>query len=119
MNDHTRPLRTRRLEVVDEDGIPRIRLTASVDGGGRIDLLDADGFERITISGAPDRGAVTLTARPDPDSDAHPTRVELFALDPEPPDRAYVGLELIDTGTTVAGFALYESHPPHPWTAPR
>jgi GAF domain-containing protein len=117
MNDPTRPLRTRRLEVVDEAGVPRIRLTASADDGGQITLLDPDGFERITISAAPDRGAVTLTARTDPD--AHPTRVELFALDPEPPDLAYVGFELIDTGTTVAGFALYQSHPPHPWTAER
>lgn len=109
-------VRTRRVVVVDEAGIGRVRITASKDGESRIDLLDADGFERVGISGAPERGAVTITSRTGSDQ---PTRIEVFGLDPEDPDAAYVGVELIDRGTSVAGFVLYEGRPPRTWTAPQ
>jgi hypothetical protein len=109
-------VRTRRVVVVDEAGVGRVRITASKEGGSRIDLLDADGFERIGISGALERGALTITSRTDGEQ---PTRVEVFGLDPDDPDAAYVGVELIDSGTSVGGFVLYEGRPPHTWTAPR
>lgn len=109
-------VRTRQVVVVDETGIGRVRISASKDGGSRIDLLDADGFERIGISGALERGALTITSRTDGEQ---PTRVEVFGLDPDSPDAAYVGVELIDRGTSVGGFVLYEGRPPHTWMAPR
>lgn len=109
-------VRTRQVVVVDETGIGRVRITASKDGGSRIDLLDADGFERIGISGALERGALTITSRTDGEQ---PTRVEVFGLDPDDPDAAYVGVELIDRGTSVGGFVLYEGRPPHTWTTSR
>ncbi len=107
-------VRTHRVVVIDEAGIARVRISTSADGASQIDLLDADGFGRIGISAAPERGAVSITSR---GSGGQPTRVDVFALDPDEPDAAYVGVELIDRGTSVAGVALYEGRPPRTWTA--
>jgi hypothetical protein len=109
-------VRTRRVVVVDEAGAPRIRLTASAGGDSQVALLDGDGFERVWITGNPDIGTMSVAAR---SRGGDPTQVDVFALDRDEDDGAYVGLELIDRGTSVAGFALYEGRQPRPWTAPR
>lgn len=109
-------VRTRRVVVVDEAGAPRIRLTASAGGDSQVALFDGDGFERVRVTGKPDIGTVSVAAR-SPGDDL--TQVEVFALDRDEDDGAYVGVELIDQGTSVAGFALYEGRPPRIWTAPR
>lgn len=108
-------VRTRRVVVVDERGAPRIRLTASAGGDSQIALLGADGFERVRVTGKPNTGAVSVATR-SPGDDL--TQVEVFALDGDEDDSAYVGVELIDRGTSVAGFALYEGRPPRAWAAP-
>jgi GAF domain-containing protein len=109
-------VRTHRVVVVDDAGIGRIRLSTTTDGESRVTLLDADGFERVRIGAQPDRGVVTIACRTQHD---HPTRVEVFALDPETPDAAYAGVELIDRGDSVAGFVVYEGRPPRQWNAPQ
>lgn len=73
------------------------------------------GFERVRIGGEPNRGVVTVACRTQGNG---PTRVEVFALDPDSPDAAYTGVELIDRGNSVAGFVVYEGRPPRQWSAP-
>ena len=110
-------VRSRRVVVVDETGIARIRLTAD-EGQCRIVLLDADGFARITLTTKPDTGTLTIATRP---RSVDPTRVDVFALDAEeadPDDAPAVGIELIDTGNSVAGLTLYEGREPTLWTTP-
>lgn len=107
-------VRTGRVVIVDEGGTARIRLTASTDGGSQIVLLDADGFERVRIAGEPDRGIVSVACRP---SGADTTQVDIFGLDADETDAAYTGVELVDRGNSVAGFALYEGRVPLAWTA--
>lgn len=109
-------VRTRRVVIVDERGAPRIRLTAAADGNSQVALLDGDGFERTRITGRPDSGSVSVAARPSGDDLTH---VEVFALDGDEGDGPYVGVELVDRGTSVAGFVLYEGRPPRTWTALR
>ncbi len=109
-------VRTHRVVVVDDAGIGRIRLATTSDGESRVTLLDADGFERVRIAGQLDRGVVTVACRP---QHGEPTRVEVFALDPDSPDAAYTGVELIDRGDSVAGFVVYEGRPPRQWSAPQ
>ncbi len=104
------------MVIVDEGGTARIRLTASRDGGSEIVLLDGDGFERVHIAGEPDRGIVSVACRP---SGADTTQVDIFGLDPDETDSAYTGVELVDRGTSVAGFALYEGRAPRAWAALR
>lgn len=107
-------VRTRRVVVTDDAGIGRIRM--AVDGDAcRIVMLDQDGFERITLTAQPDIGAVAVQSR------AHngPTRVDLFALDPDDgDDSAVVGVELIDGGNSVGGLTVYEGRQPTVWTEP-
>ena len=109
-------VRTHRVVVVDDAGISRIRLATTAEGESRVTLLDADGFERVRIGGQPDRGVVTIACRTQHDES---TRVEVFALDPDAPDAAYTGVELIDRGNSVAGFVVYEGRPPRQWSAPK
>lgn len=109
-------VRTRRVVIIDDRGAPRIRLTATADGDSQVALLDADGFERMQLTGRPDGGSVSVAARPSGDDLTH---VEVFALDADEGDGPYVGVELIDRGASVAGFALYEGRAPRTWTADR
>ena len=110
-------VRSRRVVVVDETGIARIRLTAD-EGQCRIVLLDADGFERIALTAKPETGTLTIATRPRSDD---PTRIDVFALDADeedPDDVPAVGVELIDTGNSIAGLTLYEGRRPTFWTDP-
>lgn len=106
-------VRTRRLVVADETGADRIRLSTEA-GGCRIVLLDHDGFERLTLEGGPDQGTLRVTGRAE---GTGPNRIDLFAVDPEDDEGVYVGVELVDAGTSVAGFTVIEGHRPRNWTA--
>lgn len=109
-------VRTRRIVIVDEEGGDRIRLAARADGGCSITLLDAGGFERSVLSGGPDGGSLRLVARPLGEG---PARIDVFAVDPEDDAGAYVGVELVDDGSSVAGLTVLESRPPRSWTLER
>ena len=79
-----------------------------------VTVVDPDGFERIRLTADGDGGHVVLRTR-GPGGDV--TQVDLFALDAEDAtDRPYVGVELVDRGTSVAGLALYEGRHPRLWT---
>jgi hypothetical protein len=107
-------VRTRRIVVVDNAGVERIRLSTEGDGCG-VRLLTVDGFERLTLESDPEHGAHHTSGRSD---GTGPTRVDVFAVDPEDGAGAYVGVELIDAGNSVAGFTAVESRKPRTWTAP-
>lgn len=107
-------VRARRLVIVDEAGIDRVSIEAAASAGGEISLFDGDGFRRIRIAASAERGAVTIAAQA---PDGEPTRVEVFGLDRDGTDGAYVGVEVIDRGTSVAGIALQEGRAPQVWTA--
>lgn len=100
--------------VTDDVGIGRIRM--AVDGDAcRIVMLDRDGFERITLTAQPDIGAVAVQSR----AYNGPTRVDLFALDPDDgDDSAVVGVELIDGGNLVGGLTVYEGRQSTVWNEP-
>lgn len=106
-------VRTRRVVVVDETGVGRIRLSAD-EGACRVALLDSDGFERMTLDADPQHGALRIAGRSD---GAGPSRVDVFAVDPEDEQGVYVGVELVDLGNSVAGFTAVESRPPRTWIA--
>lgn len=76
-------------------------------------LLDEDGFERLHLTGRPDSGIVGVAGR---SSSGEPARVDVFATDPEDDAGAYVGVELVDSGNSVAGFTTIEGRPPRSWT---
>jgi hypothetical protein len=108
-------VRTRRVVIVDEAGVGRIRLSAE----GRachIAVLDPDGFERAALEGDESHGALRITGRSD---GVGPSRVDMFAIDPEDEQGTYVGVELIDAGNSVAGFTVIELGQPRSWTTPR
>lgn len=114
-------VRTREVVVVDEAGVPRIRLSAA-DGGAegadptssaRVALLDPDGFERVSLSARPDIGVVSVAGR---STEGERSRIDVFALDPEDGEGVYVGVELVDRGNSVGGHTLYEGREPHTWT---
>jgi hypothetical protein len=107
-------IRTRRVVIVDDSGFGRIRLSTDEHGGCNVTLLDPDGFERAVLSGASDGGSLRIAARSHGDG---PARVDLFALDPEDDAGSYVGLELLDAGTSVAGFTVIETRSPRTWSA--
>ncbi len=109
-------VRTRSVVVVDEAGVGRVSIGASASDGGVISFLDGDGFWRIHITASVERGAVSIATRA---PNGEPTRVDVFGLDPDGPDAAYVGVEVIDRGTSVAGIALQEGRAPQVWTASR
>ena len=104
---------SRHVAAVDAHGRERIRL----DGEhATVTLLDADGFARIHLTTAGDQGHITVASRT---ADGEPTRVDVFALDPEADDdgdQPYVGIELIRGGDTVAGLSQHGTHPPRLWT---
>jgi hypothetical protein len=108
-----REVRTRRVVVADEVGTSRIRLSAEA-GDCQVVLLDPDGFERLTLEGCPGHGALRLAGRAEL---SEPNRVDVFAVDPEDDQGVYVGVELVDAGTSVAGFTVIEGHRPRTWTA--
>ncbi|HEX7134792.1 MAG TPA: hypothetical protein VF228_19620 [Iamia sp.] len=106
-------VRTRRLVVVDEAGIGRIRMTADGDAC-RLVMADPDGFERIVLTAQPDIGTVVVSARGE-----LPTRVDVFALDAEDRDDVpMAGLELIDHGDSVGGFTVHAGREAGLWTDP-
>jgi len=105
-------VRTRRVVVVDGTGAGRIRLTAETGAGCRVTLLDPDGFERLVLEGDTTHGGLRIAGRSDGDG---PSRVDVFALDPEDDQGTYVGVELVDAGTSVAGFTVVESLDPRTW----
>jgi hypothetical protein len=105
-------VRTRRVVLVDASGADRIRLTAD-DDVCRVVLVDPDGFERLGLEAAATHGAVCIAGRTKSD---HPSRVDVFALDPEDDQGVYTGVELVDQGNSVAGFTVLESCPPRTWT---
>jgi hypothetical protein len=106
-------VRTRRLVVVDEAGIGRIRLTADGDAC-RLVMADPDGFERIVLTAQPDIGTVVVSAR-----GGLPTRVDVFALDAEERDDVpMAGVELIDRGDSVGGFTVHAGREAALWTDP-
>jgi hypothetical protein len=107
-------VRTRRVVVVDDAGVERIRLSAD-DVSCRVALLAPDGFERLTLEDGEGLGALRIAGRSD---GSGPSRVDLFAVDPEDEQGVYVGVELVDGGNSVAGFTTIESRPPRTWTAP-
>jgi hypothetical protein len=110
-------VRTREIVVVDEAGVPRIRLSATagdeaVPSTCRIMLLDADGFERVSVSALPGIGAVSIAGRTEQEQRSH---VDVFALDPEDGDGVYLGVELVDRGNSVGGHTVYEEREPRSW----
>ncbi len=78
-------------------------------------VYDTWATERMTLEGDPTHGVLRIAGR---SSGAGPTRIDVFAIDPEDDGGVYVGAELVDVGTSVAGFTLVESRPPRLWTAP-
>lgn len=105
-------VRTRSVVIVDEGGADRVRL--SVDGAAsRVVLVDAEGFERVVLDADGTHAALRIAGR---STGPGPNRVDVFALDPEDDGGAYVGTELIDAGTSVAGFTAMEGHRPRTWT---
>jgi hypothetical protein len=109
-------VRTQRVVIVDETGVGRIRLSATAGEHCRVVLLDEDGFERLHLTGRPDGGVLAIAGR---SLSGEPTRVDVFAIDPEDDAGAYVGVELVDAGNTVAGFTAIEGRPPRTWTTDR
>lgn len=107
-------VRTRRIVVVDNAGVERIRLSTEGDGCG-VRLLTDDGFERLALESDPEHSALHISGRTD---GSGPTRVDVFVVDPEDDAGAYMGVELIDAGNSVAGFTVVESRKPRMWTAP-
>lgn len=108
-------VRTRRVTVIDDIGIARIRLATTPEGHCEIVLLTVDGFERIVLSARPGLGFLTVVSRSSSES---PSRVDMFALDSDDGDAdgAYVGVELVDRGNSVTGYSLYEGRHPRTWT---
>lgn len=104
---------TRQLVVVDDAGVDRARITTDSEGECRLVMLDDDGFERVQLTANHHIGTVALAGRA---GSGVPTRVEMFALDCDEGDGAYVGVELVDEGNSVAGFVLYEGRRARTWT---
>ena len=101
-------VRTGEVVIVDPDGHEVVRLAAA--DGGHVAVSDAAGVERVRLVATGDRGAVSLRARVD---GPEPVGVDVFALDAEDvDDRAYVGIELIDAGDTVAALGVSEGRRP-------
>jgi hypothetical protein len=105
-------VRTRRVVVVDDAGVERMRLSAD-KAGCRVVLLAPDGFERLLLEDGEGIGALRITGR---SAGSDPTRVDVFAVDPEDEQGVYVGVELVEAGTTVAGFTAMEGRRPRIWT---
>ena len=105
-------VRTRSVVIVDEAGTDRIRLSAE-GAACRIVLVDGEGFERVMLGADHAHGALHIAGRP---NGPGPNRVDVFALDPEDDGGVYVGTELVDAGTSVAGFTAMEGRRPRTWT---
>jgi len=106
-------VRTRSVVIVDETGTDRIRLSAE-GAACRIVLVDGEGFERLILDAHDAHGALRIAGRP---NGPGPNRVDVFALDPEDDAGVYVGAELVDAGTSVAGFTAMEGRRPRTWTS--
>ena len=78
-----------------------------------LSVVDAEGFERVRLRAEDDYGSVSVSSRSEP---GERTCVEVFALDADGADSAYVGVELIDRGNSMTGYALYEGAKPRLWT---
>ncbi|HYI62262.1 MAG TPA: hypothetical protein VEW93_10720 [Acidimicrobiales bacterium] len=91
----------------------RARITAESGGDCGFVLLDEDGFERIHLVSKPNIGLINIAGRPPGDE---VTQVEMFALDAEDSDSIYIGVELVDRGNSIAGFAMHEGEPGRFWT---
>jgi hypothetical protein len=98
--------------IVDGSGADRVRLSADSDTC-RVVLVDAEGFERIALDAGGSHGSLRIAGR---SCGTGPNRVDVFATDPEDGAGAYVGTELVDAGTSVAGFTAIEGRPPRTWT---
>lgn len=107
-----REVRTRSVVVVDGDGAERVRLSADGDAC-RVVLVNAEGFERVALDADGTQGALRIAGR---SNGSGPNRVDVFAIDPEDGGGAYVGTELVDAGTSVAGFTAMEGRRPRTWT---
>ncbi|HEU5152055.1 MAG TPA: hypothetical protein VFU19_16290 [Iamia sp.] len=105
-------VRTRSVLIVDEDGADRVRLSADGDAC-RVVLVDTDGFERVSLEADGTQGALRIAGRA---NGPGPNRVDVFAIDPEDDAGIYVGVELVDAGTSVAGFTAMEGRRPRTWT---
>lgn len=105
-------VRTRSVVIVDGAGADRVRLSADGDAS-RVVLVDADGFERVALEADGTQGALRIAGRA---SGLGSNRIDVFAIDPEDDAGAYVGTELVDAGTSVAGFTVMEGRRPRTWT---
>jgi hypothetical protein len=76
-------------------------------------LVDAEGFERIVLDADGTQGALRIAGRA---NGPGPNRVDVFAIDPEDDGGVYVGTELVDAGTSAAGFTVMEGQRPRTWT---
>lgn len=76
-------------------------------------VVDADGYERVRLRAETTYASVSVNSRSD---SGERTCTEVFALDPDGADGAYVGVELIDRGNSMTGYALYEGARPRLWT---
>jgi hypothetical protein len=85
----TEEIRTRRLVVVGDDGVPRVEITAR------------DAFGHVTVFGRTHGTGSTC--------------VELFANDPSDGDGAEVGLALTVGGDVVATLHVFEGRQPALW----
>jgi hypothetical protein len=105
-------VRTRSVVIVDEAGTDRIQLSA--EGlTCRMVLVDSEGFERVILEAGDAHGALRIAGR---SNGPGPNRVDVFAVDPEDEAGVYVGTELVDAGTSVAGFTAMEGRRPRTWT---
>lgn len=79
-------------------------------------VVEDDGRERIVLIAGGDHGTCTVAVL---DSSDEPTQVELFALDADDMGPAYIGLELVQQGNGVAGFAVAEGGRANLWEDPQ
>jgi hypothetical protein len=79
---------------------------------GRVVVVADDGHERIVLTASDGYGQVTAFAV-SPQRDR--TCVELFVTDPMNGDGAEVGVELVDSGTTVASLSMFEGRRARLW----
>lgn len=107
-------VRTKRVVVVDEKGIGRVRVGTDGDTC-RIEMLDRDGFARVALTARPGDGGLVVSSR----TSGEPTRVDVFALDAiDERDHPSTGIEVIDGGNSVGGLTVRTDRRASVWTHP-
>lgn len=80
----------------------------------RVEVIDAAGVPRVVLSAGPHRASVEVrTTRASP----HSTAVEIFAAEAALGDEAQAGLELVESGDVVVALTVFEQAQPSLWLA--